>query len=167
MKDRVLKGLQKAIQTEVDGYYFYQMAADSMSDSKGTELFRKLAQEEMEHKQFLEKQYKSIKETGRVDKSASLGDKVDLSGENPIFSDDLKKRISDAHFEMTALSVAIRLELNSIQHYKAEAEAAEDEDVKNFFRELVDWETGHYDALVRQDEALKQDYWSAYGFAPF
>jgi rubrerythrin len=167
MTERLLEGLKKAIQTEVDGYYFYQMAADTMSDSKGRELFRKLAEEELAHKQFLERQYKSIKETGKADKSVSLGDKTDLSGDNPIFSEDLKKRIGDAHYEMTALSIAIRLELNSIQHYKAEAEAAEDEDVKDFFMELVDWETGHYDALVRQDEALKEDYWNAAGFAPF
>jgi len=167
MSKRLLKGLRKAIEFELNGHYFYLMAADSIKDSKGKKLFKKLAEEELEHKKFLESHFNAISKTGKPDPKAKLSKGIDLSGDNPLFSDDLKKRIKDAHFEMTAVSVAINLELNSIKHYKSEAKAATESKVKKFFEELVKWETGHYDALVRQDNAVKEEYWDNYNFAPF
>ncbi len=167
MNSAIIEGLKVAIKTELDGHYFYLMAAESMKDTKGKELFKVLAEEEMSHKKFLEKNYKSLLETGKIDSGASLGKKKIFDGDNPIFSDSIKSRLGDAHFEMTALSIAINLELNSINHYKEQKNLAEDEDVKSFFQELIDWETGHYDALLRQDEAIKHEYWEAAGFAPF
>jgi rubrerythrin len=167
MSKRLLKGLQKAIELELNGYYFYLMAAESMKDSKGRKLFKKLAEEELEHKKFLENHFKAISKTGKPDPKAKLGKGIDLSGDNPLFSNDLKKRIKDAHFEMTAVSIAINLELNSIKFYKSEAKAATESKVKKFFGELMKWETGHYDALVRQDKSVKEDYWANNNFAPF
>lgn len=35
------------------------------------------------------------------------------------------------------------------------------------YTELAEWESGHYEALTRQQEELKEDYWSAGGFSPF
>lgn len=167
MSKRLLNGLKKAIEFELSGHYFYLMAADSMKDSKGKKLFKKLAEEELAHKKFLEYNYNAILKTGKPDSKAKLGKGIDLSGDNPLFSDGLRKRIKDAHFEMTAVSIAINLELNSIKHYKAEAKAATEPAVKKFYEELVKWETGHYDALVRQDETVKKEYWDEYHFAPF
>ena len=45
-------------------------------------------------------------------------------------------------------------------------EKHEDPDVKAFYGQLVDWEQGHYNALLKQHEALKEDYWSGGGFSP-
>ena len=36
-----------------------------------------------------------------------------------------------------------------------------------FFTELAEWEAGHYEALLTQQESLKEDYWSASRFSPF
>jgi rubrerythrin len=69
--------------------------------------------------------------------------------------------------EMSALSIGIQLELNAINFYKTQATEIDNQEVKKFFRELVDWETGHYHALLRQQESLKEDYWSSAGFSPF
>lgn len=167
MSKRLLKGLQKAIEFEQSGHYFYLMAAESMKDSKGKKLFKKLADEELDHKKFLEVQYKSILKSGKTDPKAQLKNGIDLSGESPLFSDGLRKRIKDAHFEVSALAIAINLELNSIKHYKSEAKVATESKVKKFFESLVKWETGHYDALIRQDKLLKEEYWEQSGFAPF
>jgi rubrerythrin len=167
MSKRLLSGLRKAIEFEQSGHYFYLMAAESMKDSKGKKLFKKLADEELEHKNFLEIQYKSILKTGKTDSKASLNKGIDLSGDSPLFSDGLRKRIKDAHFEVSAITIAINLELNSIKHYKAEAKAAKESKAKKFFEALVKWETGHYDALIRQDKMLKEEYWEKSGFAPF
>ena len=90
-----------------------------------------------------------------------------LSDMSPIFSDQIKSRIQDAHIEMSALSIGIQLELDAMKFYKSQAEAADDPDITNFYNELAEWESGHYHALLKQQEELKEDYWSSGGFSPF
>ena len=41
------------------------------------------------------------------------------------------------------------------------------EEIRAFYLELADWETGRYRALLSQQESLKEDYWSDSGFSPF
>jgi rubrerythrin len=164
---RMTDGLLKAIQAEADGYHFYMMAAQSTSDTKGREVFETLAKEELDHQRFLQAQYKALAETGKPDESVRLGNRVDLSGLSPIFSEAIQARAREAHYEMSALSIGIQLELNSIQFYRSESVVASDPVMREFYSDLVDWETGHYRALLRQQVALKDSYWSASGFAPF
>jgi rubrerythrin len=58
--------------------------------------------------------------------------------------------------ELGALSIAITLEKNAVKFYTWQAQAASVPEVKRFFSELAEWETGHYDALVQQQEELKE-----------
>ena len=160
-------GLKQAIAAERDGHNFYRMAVASTEDPKGKEVFATLAAEELDHMHFLAKHYESILKTGKLDPSAKLGARADLSGMSPIFSDALKGRIGAAHFEMSALSIGVQLELDATKFYKAQADAAADAQVRQFFTELADWEAGHYHALLAQQEELKEDYWSAAGFSAF
>ena len=160
------ESLLKAIKAEQYGHSFYLMAANSTEDPKGKEVFQDLAREELDHMHFLRKQYDAILKTGRPDQSVKLGLQGKLSEMSPIFSESLKERIKDASFEMTSLAIGIQLEQDAMQFYRAEAEAASDLEVRSFFSQLADWEAGHYNALLRQQEELKEDYWSAGGFAP-
>lgn len=166
-ENRILDGLKKAIEAEGDGYNFYSMAAMNTQDDKGREVFQMLAREELDHVRFLKNQYNAILRTGLPDEKIKLPKRGTLLGPSPIFSENLRARIKDAHMEMSALSIGIQLELNAINFYKQEAEAAENESVTNFYNELVEWEQGHYQALLTQQESLKNDYWSAGGFSPF
>lgn len=164
---RVAKELEQAIKAEFDGHNFYLMAARSTQDPKGREIFEQLATEELGHLRFLDAQKRSYQSTGRADPKAVLGTPMDLSGESPIFSPQLKERIQDAHFEMSALSIGIQLEHNSEKHYREQSEKATDPEIKSFFARLAEWEAGHYHALLRQQEELKEDFWSEGGFAPW
>lgn len=166
-KTSMIEGLQKAIQSERDGHSFYMMAANSTEDLKGKNVFAMLAKEELDHMQFLKAQYDSVLKTGKPDRSAKLGPRADLSGGFPIFTDGIRARIKDANFEMSALSIGIRLELDAMKFYQSQSQAANDPEIKGFYAELADWESGHYHALLKQQEALKEDYWSAGGFSPF
>jgi rubrerythrin len=163
----LLDGLMQAIKGERDGYSFYMMASRGSDDPKGQEVFEQLAHEEMEHMHFLRQQYDSILRSGKPDLTIKLGSKTALSDMSPIFSDQIKSRIQDAHIEMSALSIGIQLELDAIKLYKSQAEAASDPDITNFYNELAEWESGHYHALLKQQEELKEDYWSSGGFSPF
>jgi rubrerythrin len=164
---KLAEGLKQAILGELDGHNFYLMAAEKTTDPKGQEVFGRLAAEEMDHYNFLRAHYQSIVETGAPAPAAKLGAPLELSGKSPIFSPALRGRVREAHYEMTALSVGIQLEQNAMNFYRAQAEAAGDKAIKHFYRELADWETGHYRALLRQQEELKDDYWSGGNFSPF
>lgn len=166
-RTRVLAGIEQAIQAETSGHHFYLMAGQTTSDPKGKEVFASLAQEELDHLRFLQLQRKSLLETGLVDAKAQLGPQITLGGDHPIFSQSLVDRVAKAHFEMSALAIGIQLELNAQRFYGEQAQAAPEEDVRLFFERLARWEAGHYQALLRQQDNLKEDYWSAGGFAPF
>ena len=164
---QLLESLLEAAKAERYGHDFYLMAAMSTKDTKGKGVFETLAAEEMDHMKFLLSQYDSVLKTGRVDIELKLGPKADLNGPSPIFSDNLKARIKDANFEMTALSIGIQLERDAMVYYRKQSEVAEDEVVKEFFSYLSVWESEHYSALLKQQDELKEDYWSTSGFAPF
>lgn len=157
----------KAIQAERDGYRFYLMAAQSTQDDKARETFKRLADEELGHEGFLRVQYRSVADTGAFDAKARLGTQFFYPGDSPIFSPELVARIEEAHFEMSALSIAIQLELNAINHYQSAAAKVSDEAAKKVFTELANWETDHYQMLAKQQELVRDSYWQANGFAPF
>ena len=160
-------GLFEALRAEVEGYHFYLMAARSTRDDRGRRMFELLASEELEHERFLKGQYHALVDSGRLDSALTLGQPATLSAENPIFSDALRERVGEAHYEMSALSIGIQLEQASIARYRALLGQATDPQVKQFFEQLVGWEEGHHQALTRQQEQLKESYWNAAGFTPF
>lgn len=164
---QIIEGLRQAIRNESDGFHFYTMAAARIEDDKGREVFETLAREEQHHLNFLKRQHRSLVETGKIDPTIGLGKPAELTGDSPIFSEAIKARIKDAHFEMSALSIGIQLELGSRQFYERQANQADIAEVQEFYRRLADWESGHYHALLGQQESLKEEYWSAGGFAPF
>jgi rubrerythrin len=165
-KQSVLDGFKKAIQAEADGFQFYLLAAEKTRDETGKKMFRKLADEELLHKDILTAQYKSVAETGHIDIDLNLGRQFDFSS-SEIFSPEIKNRINESQFEMSALSIGITLEISSMDYYKKQAENSSDTALKDFYNELAGWEQKHYQALLRQQEMLQNDFWSAGGFAPF
>ncbi len=122
----IARALQEAIQAERDGASFYLMAAATCEDARGKEIFKRLADEELDHQEYLSAQYQSVTSTGQLDPSLKLTHKVDLSGESPIFSPAIKDRIKDAHFEMSALSIGIQLEQSAMDHYSKAADSVDD-----------------------------------------
>ena len=160
-------GLLKAMKAERDGSSFYLMAANSTGDPKGRQIFEVLAREELDHLQFLKEHYDSWVKTGKLSPTAKLHDRLDLAGPSPLFSDSFRKRIKEAHFEMSALSIGIQLELDAMAFYRTQSELTAEPEAKAFFAELASWEQSHYQALLRQQEELKDDYWSEAGFSPF
>ena len=163
----LVEGLRSAMQGERTGHEFYKMAAASTHDPAGKKVFEQLASEELHHLDFLGRHQQSLVETGKLSREAVLGKPGALAGEHPIFSARLKERIGGAHFEMSALAIAVQLELNGINHYRELAARARSPEARALFQQLVEWESGHYDAFVRQQQELQEAYWSEAGFSPF
>jgi rubrerythrin len=163
----MIDGLKQAMAAEHYGHTFYQMAAGTTEDPTGKQVFEQLAREELMHFEFLAKHYRSLVEKGIPASGVVLGAEPQATASSPIFSDSLRARIKEAHFEMSALAVAVQLELNAVQHYRAEAAKVPIPEVKRFYEQLADWESGHYHAFLAQQQSLQQDYWHANGFERF
>jgi len=163
----MLDALKHAMQAEANGHQFYKLAASNTADEQGKRVFEMLAEEELDHLRYLKSHYDSIASTGKTNPDVKLKEQDGSAITHPLFSPDLKNRIADAHFEMSALGIGIQLELSAINFYKAQADLAEDEDVKKLFADLAEWEVGHYQMFLKQQEELKDMYWDSGGFSPF
>lgn len=166
-KQMILEGIKKAMQAEWDGHNFYKMAADKTSDATAKNIFNSLAGDELEHLNFLKAQLLSFKQSGKADSTVKLKKPKWLESTSAIFSDDFKKRLGEAHFEVSALSVAAQLEMNSINYYRAEADKSTDPIVKDFYLNLADWELSHHRLLIEQQKQIQEDYWFKNNFYPF
>jgi rubrerythrin len=165
-KEEILKGLKTAMEAELTGHEFYKNAAKSTDDPVGKETFSRMAKEEMNHFNYLRHQYASVLEKGDYDLSKELDPHSHPHAENPIFSDEIKRRIKDSHFEISALTIGMKLELEAMTFYRSCAEKAAHNEVKQFFNELSEWEKDHYRAFENQLEILKEDYFQANNFVP-
>ena len=166
-QNSLLEALKTALEAEMTGHQFYLHAAKTTEDPQGKATFTRLASEELEHFHLLRKQYAAILENGVFDRSLALIEVLDSESTSPIFSPQFRERVGQQHFEMSALSVGMQLELSAIQHYQQSADNSEDADVKAFFSSLVEWEQGHYDSFAAELEQLREEYWQSNDFLPY
>jgi rubrerythrin len=125
-----------------------------------------MAEEEMAHFNYLRHQYKSVMEKGDYDFSEKLMTKQVTHADSPVFSEQIKDRIKDSHFEVSALSIGMKLEMDAMKYYRSCAKSAPNEQVRQFYNELADWEKDHYQAFEKQLELLKEEYFIANNFVP-
>ncbi len=168
-QERLFQIVKDAIRVENDGYQFYRMAEEKTTDPKGKEVFASLAKDETNHMQILKSLYQKVKEDKqfKFDEVKDMKHILETTSESPIFSEAFKGRLGQSHFEMSALSIGILLEKNSIDFYKRSAQESEESDIKQLFVYLADWEGEHLRALVKQQKLLQEDYWTEARFYPF
>jgi rubrerythrin len=165
-KEEILAGLRTAIEAELTGYNFYQNAAQTTSDPQGQETFRRLSEEEIGHFHYLRHQYKSVLEKGAYDFSKQLLKPAHQETGHPIFSAAIKERIKESHFEVSVLSIAMKLEMDAANFYRTCAQKSQDPQVKKFYSELAEWEDEHFKTFEQELEALKEEYFQANNFIP-
>jgi len=165
-RDGLLDVLLRAMELERDGFQFYTLAAEQSEDLGARETFGRLAAEEKLHYEVLQRHQRTLVESGAWDAEVMLDDAHKLEPSPEIFSEGFRRRLRGKHLEMSALSIGILLEKNAIEFYLQAADSATEDGVRSFFRELANWEDGHYQMLLRHDEALREEFWNENRFAP-
>jgi len=161
------KAFGVAMKGEIEGRELYRAAADRTNDKKAKEVFMYLAEEEDRHFETLKAMYNSYSSEGKL-KIPEMPRIVRFDdASSPIFSRDFKKRIGEKHFEMSALSLALRLENDSVQYYAKMAKESDNSGLKDFFNRLSQWEKDHYDAIYAEISYLEDEYYAENHFAPF
>jgi rubrerythrin len=157
--------LQTAIKGEVEGRDLYRAAAEKTGDKKAKEIFSMLADEEQKHHDSLvqmAKEYAEGKDISTPDLPAPMSFE---DAESPIFTREFKDKVAD--FDMTALNIGMKLELESESFYREAAGDVGDKSVKDLFNRLADWEKGHFENLQKQVGFFKSYYEDKYSFFRF
>ena len=159
--------LQHAMKAEIEGRELYRIASERSDDEKASKMFLYLSREEDSHFEALKGIYEAHLKGERliVPKLQRLAEFS--HAESPIFSPSFKERLSGRHWEMSVLSIALKLEQDSILYYKKMADETGEKVLKDFFLELSGWEKSHSDALNRELNFLQEEYWEKNNFSPF
>jgi rubrerythrin len=166
-QEEILQGLKTAMEAEIFGHNFYKSTALNTSDPLGKETFTRMAAEELGHFNYLRSQYQAVMEKGHYDFSPPLALAHEKHAGNPIFSDEIRRRIKDSHLEVSALSIGMKLELDAVNFYRNCARQAQSAEARQFYEELAAWEEDHYRAFEQQLDQLKDAYFQANNFVPF
>ena len=165
-KSNTLNILKNAFLMERQGKYLYETARDSARDQAVKDFFQTLVDDEQEHMDILEKQFKSYMNSGRF---AAGRYENDGSAEPApdILNDEVKNKINAAGFEATAITAAIGFEEKAVALYAQRAEEAEDPEEKKLYNWLSVWEKTHLKRLVALQESLMERVWEDNSFWPF
>ncbi len=159
--------LKEAILLEKRGKAFYSTVARQSQSEAAKKIFTMMAEEEDEHIKFLSKQFKSYMENGKFVKPGEHTEAADEETAMQILTDKIKKEISAASFEASAISAAIDFEERAVKIYSDRAKEATDPEEKATYQMLADWESGHGKLLHQLNEDLKEQIWNDNSFWPF
>jgi len=166
-RDAILEIVSKAYQIETDGYTFYSMTAERATKPAVQELFAKLASDEVQHQAFLKSVAKNYDEKGtaafRLD--ARMPDVRAVTSQ--IFTGTFREQAAGAQFELAVLSIGMTLESNAIKYFTTAAKQSSDQDVKEFYQFLANWEQQHYDSLQNIFSMVRSDHMADSGFSAF
>ncbi len=158
------EAFEVAMQGEVEGRELYRVAAQQTDDKKAKEVFMSLSNDEDMHLHFLKKLYAEYEKGKEIELPELPKIREFDDAESPIFTREFKKFVKEKDFEMTTLSIGMKLELEAAQFYKDMAKQSDSEKLKEFFSYLAKWEEGHFEALKKQKGYFEEYYKSKYSF---
>ena len=162
----ILEVLKMAILMEKRGQSFYSQVAKQTQSNEIRMIFETMSNEEVLHEKFLAEQFHQLSQNKKL-ASVKLpkADSDHLIA--MVLSKKIKKEINAAGYEAAAISAAIDMESNAIKVYSEYADKASDENEKELFNWLANWERTHHRILIDMDNELKESVWFDNRFWPF
>lgn len=154
-----LEVIKLAILNEVEGYQFYKMYSEKVSSPEVSRTFMDIANEELEHIEYLKKLTTNSKEENLQMAQVEVPPPGIFK-----FSTLTPAELSLA---LAAFSIATKMEDDSQKFYAEAAGKAQTEEEKALFEKLQAWETQHRDSFEAKYQELKDDWWADNAFAPF
>lgn len=165
-KNSAVDILKTAILLERRGKAFYTNVARQTENEAVREIFQMMAEEEDAHVEFLSKQFAHYEQNQAFMKNEASEQPEDTAAVE-ILTEKIKNEISAASFEAAAISAAIDFENRAVEVYSKRAEEAEDENERELYQMLADWEKEHHHLLHKLNEDLKEKIWHDNNFWPF
>jgi len=164
-KSKTLNILKNAFLMERQGKSLYETARDQAKDEAVKAFFQTLVDEEQEHMDILEKQFKSYMDSGKF-AAGSYDNDGGAKSAPDILNDAVKKNINAAGFEATAITAAIGFEEKAVKLYALRSEEADDQEEKKLYKWLSVWETTHLHKLIDLQKSLMDRVWEDNNFWP-
>jgi rubrerythrin len=161
----VLEAVRTAIITELRGCEIYKAAAERATDPSAKQMFQSLADDEQTHKDFLEKNYRSLLQEGEWAIPATPENLTPLD-HSDIVNTDFLKRVKGGAFEMAVIAAGVELERSAIEYYHSQARECPDDTARKTFQFLADWEKGHLESLREVERSMRDEYFADLGFSP-
>jgi 2-oxoacid:acceptor oxidoreductase gamma subunit (pyruvate/2-ketoisovalerate family) len=151
-----IKMVEFAIESEQEGINFYKLMAEKFKDQHDGKIFEALAEQEVEHINFLDYVLRHLK-----------GEEVEVKTlEKPEGEDlDWSEIAGEDSMIISSFAVGMGLESDAINYYKKACENAKDEKAKKLFDELIFWEEYHYDQLKGQHDLYRDRWWADQSFS--
>ncbi len=142
--------LKKAIKSEIDGYTFYDLMSKQVQNEDAKKRLETLRNDEARHRKTLIDLYHKFvgKEIGALPKEG-------VSPLEEAFDADKLKKFNT---EVEYINLAIDAELEATKFYKEGADNVDDPEFKKVLRELSEEESGHYEILMAERQALGGNY---------
>ncbi len=150
-----IQALEQAMKLEQTGRDFYLQAAERSQDPETTKTFRTLADDEMHHYGYIERQYNALKAGGSWKPVPELDLVKEIDAAAPVFPKGiaaLEKLPENANDE-DALLFGLGIEVNSFELYTKNAGQADNLEAKKMFGRLAVAERGHFDLLMMRYES--------------
>ena len=146
--------LETAIEVEKNGYDTFTKFLEKTKSEDGKKMFRKLADDEKEHRAILEKQLKELEE-GKEFHGIEIPES-EVEKLIPRIRDKQLRTKGEAGLgELDALNTALDLEKKTAQFFREKAEEVDNPEAKKLFTRLAEWEDSHYDLIMAQIDYIK------------
>jgi rubrerythrin len=143
------KILSGAICREIGARNFYKQISGAIKNADGKERFKRLASDEERHRVKLEGWYKKLFDA----KFAADPKELHMAEIKGVHVDEKTGA-------MAALDIAIRAEMQAEEFYASQAEAVEQNELKDLLLDLSTEEHGHYELLLAERNLLAGGfYW--------
>ncbi|MBU1342891.1 MAG: ferritin family protein [Proteobacteria bacterium] len=165
-KSNTLTILKNAFLIERKGKSLYEKARDHAKDDTVKAFFNDLVNDEQEHMNILEKQFKAYMKSGKFMAGGFENNGGAITAPD-ILDETLKDKINAAGFEATAITAAISFEEKAVKLYSQRAQEATDPEEKKMYNWLSTWEKTHLKKLMALDASLIESVWHDNNFWPF
>ncbi|MDZ4182320.1 MAG: ferritin family protein [Candidatus Cloacimonadaceae bacterium] len=165
LKEHLLNSIKKAMKGEMDSVTLYQNAANHASDPEVKEFFQSRREEERRHYNYLLQYYQEISnDLQPSDLSSDLKDGLNADSK---ISAEFLRRIGEDQYLFSAISTALLLEKDAIEHYRKCGLETDIGTLRSFYEILEKWEMKHYDDLLVIQKDSEEYYWRMNNFEPF
>ncbi len=167
MENKALDILKMAILMERRGKEFYSTVANQTKDENVKNIFSLMAKEEQLHIEQLSQHYKTYQNLGKFEALTLDQTEGEDAIATMILNPTIRKSISAASFEASAIGAAIDMENKAIEVYSQRAKESTDENEKALYLWLTDFERGHHKLLNDLNKELMEEVWNDNHFWPY
>ena len=160
ISNEILDVIKYATTMEINGRSFYEHVADITHNELGKKMFKKLAQDEIEHITTFGEIFTSVLNS---DEWKKYTDQEENNKETVL--EKLKARVKKEEHEerasdLEAIRIGMELERESIDQYEKWAQETSGDKVQEIFKKIIEEEKFHYDLLQAEyDNITNTGFW--------